>query len=80
MCLRVRFASTISHPYNAERGVITLPAGLTRALTLRAARAAVAELRIPQDGDTPLCWCGQPLDLSGRIPAQRTGEAVSSGA
>lgn len=80
MCLRVVFVTTVSHPYDAERGVITLPAGLTRALTLRAAWAVVAELHILQDGDTPLCWCGQPLDLSGKIPAPRTGEAVSSGA
>lgn len=79
MCLRVRFCTTISHPYDAEHGVITVPAGLAHSLTVRAVKGVLAELHVPQGGGAPLCWCGEPVDLRGRIPAQR-GEVISSGA
>lgn len=78
MCLRVQFSTAISHPYDAEHGVIKVPAGLDRTLTLRAVIGVLAELRIPQDGGAPLCWCGEPVILTGGIPAQRTGEVISS--
>lgn len=80
MCLSVRYADTISHPYDADHGVITVPSGLSPRLTLRAVKAVLAELHIPQSALTPICWCGQPVDLSGRVPAQRTGEVIRRGA
>jgi hypothetical protein len=80
MCLRVRFSCHISRVYDADHGVITVPAGLAVALTLRAVKGVLAELHIPQEGLTPLCWCGEPVDLSGRVPAQRSGEVINSGA
>lgn len=80
MCLRVRHATVITRPYDADRGVITIPAGLEPHLTLRAVSVVLAELRIPQDTPTPTCWCGEPLALTGLIPAQRMGEVISSGA
>lgn len=78
MCLRVRFSVTISRVYDAEHGVITVPAGLTPPLTLRAVKGVLAEMRVPQDSGPPRCWCGEPLNLSGCIPAQRTGEVTIS--
>jgi hypothetical protein len=80
MCMRVQSAITVTRVYDADTGVITIPAGLCPALTQRAIEAVVAELHLPTHGDTPLCWCGQPLTLSGLIPAQRTGEVITHGA
>lgn len=81
MCLRVQSAATITRVYDADAGVITIPAGLDPELTLRALEAVVAELHLPTDRGAPLCWCGEPLTVTGLIPAQRTmSEVVSHGA
>lgn len=81
MCLRVTYATcTIERIYDAEHGVITVPADLPLAATRIAVRAALAGLCISQDLGAPTCWCGAVVDLSGRVPAQRTGEAIRSGA
>lgn len=80
MCMRVQSAATVTRVYNADTGTITIPAGLCPALTLRAVMAVVAELHLPVDGDTPLCWCGAPLALTGLIPNQRRGEETGDAA
>jgi hypothetical protein len=80
MCMRVQSATVVTRVYDADKGVITIPAGLCPDLTLRAVMGVVAELRLPCEGGTPLCWCGQPLTLSGLIPAQRTSEVTTHGA
>lgn len=74
MCMRVQAATEVTRVYDPNTGTITIPAGLCPALTLRAVHAVMAELRLPCEDDTPLCWCGAPLVLTGLIPAQRRGE------
>lgn len=74
MCMRVQSATEVTRVYDADTGTITVPAGLSAPLTFRALNAVVAELDLPVDGDTPLCWCGAPLALGGLIPTQRRGE------
>lgn len=74
MCMRVQAAASVTRVYDADTGVITIPAGLCADLTLRAVRAVMAELRLPCEDDTPLCWCGAPVALTGLIPNQRRGE------
>lgn len=78
MCMRVRSADVVTRVYDANAGVITVPAGLSPTLTLRALEAVVAELHLPTEDGTPLCWCGEPLTLGGLIPAQRSGEVISN--
>lgn len=80
MCMRVQSATRVTHVYDADTGTITLPAGLNPDLTLRALSIVVAELHLPVDHGTPLCWCGQPLITSGLIPEQRTREVIRRGA
>lgn len=80
MCMRVQSATEVTRVYDADTGTITIPAGLSPALTQRAVAAVVAELHLPTVGGTPLCWCGQPLTLNGLIPAQRISEVATHGA
>lgn len=80
MCMRVQSATRVTRVYDADTGTITIPAGLSPLLTLRAVTTVVAELHLPTAGDTPLCWCGEPLTLSGLIPPQRNGEETDDGA
>ncbi|ROQ69220.1 hypothetical protein EDD93_3717 [Streptomyces sp. 840.1] len=82
MCIRVRFAPIGSAPvFDPATQTIALPPGLDRSHTVTAVRAVLAELAIPQPQFGALCYCGASLDLSPRIPQQRTGEqAVTHGA
>lgn len=80
MCLRVRFARNIISFYDADHGIITVPAGLSPYLTLRAIRGALAGLCIRQDDYVPRCWCGEPVSFRPHVPAQRTEEVMSRGA
>nr|PPQ57096.1 hypothetical protein C5F59_10695 [Streptomyces sp. QL37] len=82
MCMRVSFAPIGSvPPFDAGTQTIALPPGLDSAHTVIAARAILTELAVPQPRFGAVCFCGEPLDLTPRIPQQRTGEqAVSHGA
>jgi hypothetical protein len=80
MCMRVQSATRVTRVYDADTGTITIPAGLCPSLTLRAVLAVVAELHLPTEHGAPLCWCGEPLTLSGMIPPQRHSEEDTDGA
>lgn len=80
MCMRVQSATRVTRFYDADSGTIIIPAGLNPDLTLRAVHAAVAELHLPIEDGTPLCWCGQPLTLGGLVPEQRTSQEATHGA
>jgi hypothetical protein len=82
MCIRVRFAPIGSAPvFDPDTQTINLPPGLGRSHTVTAARAVLSELAVPQPRFGAVCYCGETLDLSPRIPQQRTGEqAVTHGA
>ena len=82
VCIRVRFAPIGSAPaYDADSRTVILPTGLDPDHTVTAARAVLTELAVPQPRSGAVCYCGEPLDLSPRIPFQRTREqTVSHGA
>lgn len=82
MCIRIRHASLIATPYDDERQIITIPAGLSGPQQLIAVRAVLTELAIPQPRTGgALCWCGAVISLLPRIPQQRTTEeAIVRGA
>lgn len=80
MCMRVHTSTRVTRVYDPDTATITIPAGLCPTLALRALAAVVAELHLPVEGGTPLCWCGRPLIISGLIPEQRTGEVIRRGA
>lgn len=79
MCMRVQSATHVTRFYDADTRTIIIPANLSPSLTERALQAAVAELHLPVEDGTPLCFCGQPL-ISHRIPEQRTSEETHHGA
>ena len=72
--MRVHAAAEVTRVYDPDTGVITVPAGLCPALTLRALRAVMAELCLPCEEGAPLCWCGAPLDLAGLTVARCRGK------
>jgi hypothetical protein len=78
--MRVKSATHVTRFYDADTRTIIIPANLSPSLTQRAIQAAVAELHLPCEHGTPLCFCGQPLTLGGHIPTQRTSEETNDGA
>ena len=82
MCIQVRFAPLGSAPaYDPDTRTICLPNGLDRVRTVVAARAVLTELAVEQGSVGAVCDCGEPLDLTPRIPQQRTsGEVMAHGA
>ncbi len=85
MCIRVQYAPRheINDPWDASRHLITIPEDLrtTVLFTLRAVRAVLRELDIPQDHFGALCWCGDEIDLTAaHTSQQRQNEVIHSGA
>lgn len=82
MCVRVRFSAHCpADPWDADRRVITLPVTLPDAGTVRVVRAVLAELAVTQPPDGAVCFCGEPVRLSPRVPEQRrSSEVISHGA
>lgn len=80
MCMRVQPSTRVTRVYDPDTGTIIIPAGLAPSLTLRAVKEVVAELHLPTENGTPLCWCGELLTISGLIPEQRNGEEDADGA
>ena len=77
MCVRIRFAPPDVPPaYHADAGTITVPRDLTEAHTVTLVRAILLELVVPQPELGARCWCGDPVDLTPRIPQQRRSEQV----
>jgi hypothetical protein len=86
MCIRVQYVPRceIADPWDAARQVIIIPEELSITLlfTLRAVRAVLRELDIPQDHFGALCWCGDEIDLTtaAHTSQQRQNEVIHSGA
>ncbi|MFJ4837114.1 hypothetical protein [Streptomyces sp. NPDC088746] len=73
--MRVSFAPIGSvPPFDAGTQTIALPPGLDSAHAVIAARAILTELAIVQPLFGAVCFCGEPLDLSPRIPEQRRSD------
>ena len=79
MCVRIRF-SLCNTPriYDADSGTITLPASVSSTHTVTAIRAALSELQVIQPELGAVCWCGEPVDLTPRVPEQRRNEQVAN--
>lgn len=78
MCIRVQYMPRhlLDEPWDAVRQVITLPGELTHPFALRALRAVLLQLGVPQAESGARCWCGEPIGLIPRVPQQRRSEQV----
>lgn len=77
MCVRISFASPDTLPaFDAEERVIRIPRQLSPAHTVTLVRAILRELIVEQPELGARCWCGDPVDLTPRIPHQRRSEQV----
>lgn len=77
MCGHIRFTARVDPSvYDADTGLITLPATLPPARRVTAVRAVLLELRVIQPELGAVCWCGESVDLLPRVPEQRRSEQV----
>lgn len=77
MCVRIRFSSCAApRIYDADTGTITLPATAPATRIVTAVRAVLSELHVVQPEFGALCWCGETVDLTPRVPEQRRSEQV----
>jgi len=77
MCGHIRFTAQSGHSiYDADSGLITLPASICVSRRVTAVRAVLCELRAPQPELGAVCWCGEPVNVLPRVPEQRRSEQV----
>lgn len=77
MCIRAQYAPLASLvPWDPSQNVITVPAELVGSFAMRAVRAVLAELDIPQGEFGARCWCGEPILLLAIPQQQRSGQVV----
>lgn len=77
MCTRITLAPPETAPaYDADACVITVPADLPPSHRVTLVRAILTELVTEQPELGAICWCGEPVDLTPRIPHQRESEQV----
>jgi hypothetical protein len=77
MCVRIRFSSShTARIYDADSGTITLPSSATTAHRVTALRAVLSKLHVVQPEFGAICWCGETVDLTPRVPKQRRSEQV----
>lgn len=79
MCVRIEFTPDESFtPWDANTGVITIPADLTLRGTAIVVRAILTKLAVRQPEFGAVCWCGADIDLLRRVPEQRRSSQVMS--
>jgi len=77
MCVRVAFVPPDALPaFDADERVIAIPSHLTPPHRVTLVRAILRELVVPQPELGAICWCGDPVDMTPRIPHQRRSEQV----
>lgn len=77
MCVRVALVPPDALPaFRADELVIDIPTHLTIAHRVTLVRAILTELHVTQPQLGAVCWCGDPVDLTPRIPQQRRSEQV----
>ena len=77
MCVRIHWAPPDVLPgFDAEERVITVPRNLSTPHSVTLVRAILRELVVEQPQLGAVCWCGDPVDLTPRIPQQRRSEQV----
>lgn len=79
MCVRIRHASAVTLPYDADLGIITVPTGLSPDRNLIAIRTVLDELGVKQGSHGAVCWCGAAVQLGTLIPGQQSTEAINVG-
>ncbi|MBP5931866.1 hypothetical protein F3K39_28445 [Streptomyces sp. LBUM 1479] len=81
MCIRVAAVprAQLEEPWDRDQRLISIPSELRDDFALRAVRAVLTELDIPQPESGALCWCGEQIQLLAHIPQQRSKQ-VSNGA
>ncbi len=83
MCIRVQYAprDKITDPLNRAENLIVLPEelGTVTLYALRALRAVLRRLDIPQDHFGALCWCGEEIALVAHT-SQQQNEVIHLGA
>jgi hypothetical protein len=82
MCIRVQYQplQQLREPWDADRNLITLPAGLDAEFTMRALRMLLRKMDVEQPERGARCWCGEQIGLLPRIPQQRSNEVSHLGA
>ena len=77
MCVRVALVPPDALPaFDADDLVIAIPSHLTLAHRVTLVRAILHELATPQPELGAVCWCGDPVDLTPRVPQQRRSDQV----
>lgn len=77
MCVLVRFVPSEALPaFDAEARQILIPTGLSPAHTVTLVRAILTELLVPQPTFGAVCWCGEVVNLTTRVPSQRRSDQV----
>lgn len=72
MCVRVHQVSSCTFtPYDAERNVVNVPAGLDGPYLLQAIRKVLSELVAEQPAKGAVCWCGEPVQFLAHVTRQR---------
>lgn len=67
MCVKVDRSTRVTAPWDHEREIITIPAGLDTEHTVLAVRAVLLELVVQQPAAGAVCWCGEPVDIEGEV-------------
>ena len=79
MCVRVALVQTGALPaFDADDRMISVPRHLTPEHRVTLVRAILNELAVPQPDLGAVCWCGEPVDMTPRIPRQRRSEQMVS--
>jgi hypothetical protein len=77
MCVRVALTQTGALPaFDADERMISVPSDLTPEHRVTLVRAILRELVVPQPELGAVCWCGEPVDMTPRVPGQRRSEQV----
>jgi hypothetical protein len=82
VCVTIDLSARVVTPWDHQREVITVPAGLSVGRATRAVRAVLIELDTPQPESGAVCFCGAVIDVAAvvrRGPVQMR-EVVAHGA
>jgi hypothetical protein len=82
VCVTVQLSARVTVPFDPDRKIITVPAGLDAKHATYAVRAVLEELGAPQSPVGAVCLCGAVIDMAAvvrRGPVQMR-EVVARGA
>ena len=77
MCVRVALVPPDALPaFDADDRVISIPNHLAPAHRVTLVRAILRELVVRQPEWGAVCWCGDSVDMTPRVPHQRRSDQV----